>query len=382
MQHSALLHAFLELRKRELSLGLTEYFTLLTALHNGFGIQSRADFIRTCKILWAKSLEQQLAVEEVLQTFLPPQLTGDQIRAVIAEIERLEQEGSTSRAGLTSTQQPSSVYDEPLELDLTPEVEKSDAPFVDETSASEPSPSLTIQWQPAKPEGRIADPAQIKLAYDPKMDFTVHLPVSRRQMMTILRSHRRMGRTGMSTELDVEATVQHIYREGMLIEPVMKPPRSNQARLTLLVDSQGSMLPFVLLTEALLNALERSRMAGTQVFYFHDVPGAFLFRDANLSDGLAIERVLLDLRGSVLILSDGGAARRGWDSDRAERTKTFIQSLRALTPNVVWVNPVPPVRWAGTTAEAIRYWCRLPMFYFNQAGLEGAIRILRGQATL
>lgn len=383
MQHQALLQAFLELRRRDLSLGMAEYFALLTALQNGFGIQSRADFIRTCKILWAKSLEQQLDVEEVLQTYLPPRLTGDQIRAVIAEIERLEREGENpSQPRPTSPQQPSSVYDEPLELDLTPEVEVSDAPFVEDATAPEDTPALTLQWQPARPEGRIADPARIKLAYDPKMDFSVHLPISRRQMMTILRSHRRMGRTGTATELDIEATVQRIHREGLFIEPVMAPPRRNQARLTLLMDSQGSMLPFTLLTDSFLDALERSRMAGTQVFYFHDVPGAYLFRDASLNDGVPFERTLGHLRGSVLILSDGGAARRGWDSDRAEQTRTFIHSLYEVTPDVVWLNPVPSARWSGTTAEAIRYWCHLPMFYFNRAGLEAAIRVLRGQATL
>jgi uncharacterized protein with von Willebrand factor type A (vWA) domain len=79
---------------------------------------------------------------------------------------------------------------------------------------------------------------------------------------------------------------------------------------------------------------------------------------------------------SVLIISDGGAARGYYDGMRVGDTKTFLQTLSTYTYLYAWLNPMPQNRWLTTTAEDIAN--MVPMFPLEREGLEDAVNILRG----
>jgi hypothetical protein len=55
----------------------------------------------------------------------------------------------------------------------------------------------------------------------------------------------------------------------------------------------------------------------------------------------------------VTIISDAGAARRGYNSDRVEATKWFLEWLSPHPIEIDWFNPVEQQYWKGTSAEDI-----------------------------
>ena len=208
-----------------------------------------------------------------------------------------------------------------------------------------------------------------------------YLPVTRRQMKQSWRYLRRMVRQGPSTDLDIEATVEAVGRQGLLLVPVFRARRVNRAEVLLLIDQDGSMVPFHGLSQRLVaTALQGGRLTQASVYYFHNCPVEVLFHDPYAQSADPIGRVLQSLNSDyagVLVISDGGAACGRHNPRRLELTVEFLGQAFQRVRYVAWLNPMPQERWAGTTAEAIAQ--QVPMFEFNRAGLEQAIGILRGQ---
>ncbi len=208
-----------------------------------------------------------------------------------------------------------------------------------------------------------------------------YLPVTRRQMKQSWRYLRRMVRQGAPTELDVEATVQAIGRDGLLLAPVFRARRVNRAEVLLLVDQEGSMVPFQGLSQRLVEtALQGGRLTQAKVYYFHNCPVDWLYHDPYQQTADSIDQVLQTLTSDyagVLIVSDGGAAYGRWNPQRLKFTAQFLTQISRGLRYVAWLNPMPQDRWPGTTAGEIAK--QVPMFEFDRAGLDAAITVLRGQ---
>lgn len=208
-----------------------------------------------------------------------------------------------------------------------------------------------------------------------------YLPVTERQMKQSWRHLRRMVREGVATELDVAGTVQRIAREGMLLHPVLMPRRTNRTELVLLIDQDGSMVPFHSLSTRLVEtALRGGRLGKTTAYYFHNCPVGSLYNDPLHQDGESVEDVLKRFqrdRTSVLIFSDAGAARGGLNLERAELTAAFLRQLKQHVRYIAWLNPMPQSRWSSSTAREIAL--QVPMFEATRQGLDDAIDALRGR---
>ncbi|NEP62672.1 MAG: hypothetical protein F6K31_38085 [Symploca sp. SIO2G7] len=208
-----------------------------------------------------------------------------------------------------------------------------------------------------------------------------YLPATRRQMKQSWRYLRHFARQGLAVELDVEATVKQIGQQGMLLHPVLLPRRINLVELLLLIDRDGSMIPFHSFAERLVEtAVEGSRLGQVNVYYFHNCPTEYLYRDPVHQEAVLIEDVVSQLRPSqtvVLILSDAGAARGGFNPRRRRLIKRFVNQLQPQVRHIAWLNPIPRSRWAFTTAKAISEF--VPMFEINRQGMDAAIDSLRGR---
>lgn len=207
-------------------------------------------------------------------------------------------------------------------------------------------------------------------------------PLTRRQMKQSWRRLRRLVREGAPTELDIKATIRAIGRQGGLLAPVFVPRRRNRSELVLLIDLEGSMVPFHALSKRLT---ETARQGGglhqVTVYYFHNCPTKHLYRDPARIEAISLQEVVRHLRQQtgVLIFSDAGAACGRWNPERVELTAEFLDELRQGVRYVAWLNPMPHQRWRGTTAGDI---ARLvPMFEFSRWGLEAAIGVLRGKSA-
>ncbi|GAA6618620.1 hypothetical protein [Scytonema sp. NUACC26] len=207
------------------------------------------------------------------------------------------------------------------------------------------------------------------------------LPVTHRQLKQGWRYLRQLTREGAPSELDLEATIQQVAQQGFLLSPELIPRRTNRIELLLLIDRDGSMVPFHHLSQGLADTASRGgRFSRVRIYYFHNCPDEYLYRDPYHLEAEPIDDCLLNLpkvRTVCLIFSDAGAARGGFSSKRRRLTKFFLKELKQHISYIAWLNPVPRKRWENTTAQDIA--ALVPMFEVNRQEFYKAINILRGR---
>lgn len=193
---------------------------------------------------------------------------------------------------------------------------------------------------------------------------------------------------------------------------MLVPRQRNAARLLLLVDRQGSMTPFHRFSDMVCSAIQQAaNLDKVTIFYFHNVPAegaddsvlaplseqlfpqmdtilskiqpltsGYVYKDIELLEAHVLSNVL-DIyaeQAAVVLLSDGGAARRHYNVLRLLDTVAFLKALRTYTASVIWLNPLPPPCWTNSTAAQIAR--HIPMFPLNRQGLSRAVNVLRGQS--
>lgn len=374
-----LIDAFQELRRRDFPLGIDEYVLALRALAVGFGEESREDLLLLCRSLWAQSIEESEQVVDVLNAVLPPCVSQEMIEGLERAAREADKPGPDRPAG----------EDDALALQPIDTQREQTTGTADEEQSLGDEMGYVRPWMGFGPSGPDSEsalpdmrPAPRTWQLDPRFDFLGTLPVTKRQISQAWRHYRQMSRVGQRIEFDVDATVTQLHRQGVLLEPVLIPRRTNQARLLILEDSGGSMVPFRYVTRNLVRGAQHVGLARVDVRYFHDVPRGVVFRDPDQLDPVSVEETAAPFsNASILLYSDAGAARGGMDDTRVSRTADLFATLRRYTTAIAWLNPVPRRRWAGTTAQAI---CDLehgvvPMFPLDHPGLTAAIDVLRGR---
>lgn len=210
-------------------------------------------------------------------------------------------------------------------------------------------------------------------------DLSQYYPISKRFMTYTWRYLRREISDGAEDILDYDATAERAAFQGFFIAPVYRRRVRNHAHLVLLLDHLGSMTPFHhYLRDLVDTALNNSTLQHVEAYYFHNIPGEVMFSDPHLTQRVATESILasLDEFASVLIVSDGGAARGNNDLDRIVDTEFFLEDLYIRTYQVAWLNPMPETRWKGTSAEVIAK--AVKMYPMNEDGMSNALDVLRG----
>jgi hypothetical protein len=354
-----LLDLFTRLREAGLPLGIDEYRLILEALHKGFGTTNQEALAELCRTLWVKSKDEEhlfnYHFQQVMSAFVPAPTLPE-------KADNLD----------TKTTKSSSQ----------PKPEQTENTLIFVTVSSE-----LIE---VEDEMQVAEAVQIttgsfdEIAENRFTQTDEYFPVTRRQMKQSWRHLRRFVRQGLPTEFDVEATIERIGQQGMLLEPVMVPSRVNRTELQLLIDQKGSMVPFHALSQRLADtAVRGGRLGKAGIYYFHNCPTKYIYRDTARQKAEPVSDFLAKLRpecSAVLIFSDAGAARGGYSLERLELTENFLYQLKQRVRYIAWVNPMATERWFGTTAGEI---ARLvPMFELSRQGLDSAIAVLRGRQVM
>jgi hypothetical protein len=417
-----LLELFIKLREAGLRIGIDEYKLLQKALQAGFGTD-RPSLKRLCQAIWVKSFEDQrsydLLFEELVPTLETPSPTSSVENKQSSSITKSQTLIAPSES--KSPAIPESVDNKPEQVSsplkqATPEPRnnKPDQPI-------SPTANADDSLAQARPDGNETESSNVYSSTDsPELTWSSfdlgsklktetetetetedekvgvnllsmesfmltgeYFPVTGRQMKQSWRYLRRPVRQGLPVELDLEATVKQIGYQGMLLDLVLVPPRVNQAELFLLLDQDGSMVPFHLLSRQLAETLlHGGRIKEAGIYYFQNCPVQYLYCDRYRQEAESIEEFLLPLRterSSVLIFSDAGAARGGYSQKRIDLTKNFLDKLKGKIRYIAWLNPMPKESWKDTTAEQINR--IVPMFEFSRRGLLDAIGVLRGRPT-
>ncbi|MBW4670441.1 MAG: hypothetical protein KME60_24250 [Cyanomargarita calcarea GSE-NOS-MK-12-04C] len=360
-----LLDIFDSLRQRHgLPLGIDEYLVVLHSLQAGFGIENTQELEQLCCLVWAKSEEENRLIERLFQQMWK--------RSEVKEENENSPEANSTLSipenlQITSTETP------------IPEAGASNQslPNLEKNPTLSPEPVQTVQ---AVLQRRVETRYETPLQRQRYSLLTEYFPVTKREMKQIWRYLRRPVRQGVPIELDIEATVEKMGHEAILLEPVLMPPRINQTDLVLIIDQEGSMVPFHELSRQLVETAERGgRLKQTNVYYFHDYADEYLYRQPTWVEAQPLTEVLEEIgkKAAVLIVSDGGAARGNFDAERIYFTRKWIEQLQQSVTYCAWLNPMPSESWKNTTAGEIAG--MLPMFEMNRQGMNAAITVLRGR---
>ncbi|MBI2935057.1 MAG: VWA domain-containing protein [Chloroflexi bacterium] len=207
-----------------------------------------------------------------------------------------------------------------------------------------------------------------------------------RQIKVALRGLRMLTRVGPEDELDLEGTIDKTCKNAGEIDLVWRRRRKNTVKLLLLMDSGGSMDPYVNVCTRLFSAAHSARhFKEFKYYYFHNCIYDNLWRDMEQMIALNTEEVLknLDRDYKVILVGDG----RMGTTELTERWGSINYYERNDTPGImwlkrfadhfshsVWLNPESPSYWQHPTVMMIR---RLfPMYELTIDGLNEAIRKL------
>lgn len=360
-----------QLRKADVPLGLEEVSELIAVLGAppaGFGTRTSgfglADpllaFKALCVLMLAKSRDDQVHIELILDDVL--QQWGQQ-QTVVTTPEPVQALQQSHAATTVPT-------DEALSM---------------------PARQHTIR----RPAVQALPPPPVPLGVAPDLAFrdtrgaVEAYPITQRQMRQAWRRFRRSARSGPPIELDIEATLDRVTRIGFLDAPVLVPRRINQASALLLVDREGSMVPFHGMARLLVAAAQHdARMRLALPLYFHDVPGDNLYRDPGMLNAVDTRALLegrqpglaVNARTALVVISDAGAARGRLDAARVAATRDFVARAQASgLRRLIWLNPLPAERWVGSSAAAIDALLPVPMLELSRAGMKLAMARLHSQ---
>lgn len=338
---------YLHLVRSGFPLSVRDYQDALTALRYGYGLHRREDLRWLCESLWVRSDQELSRVERMFRDF--PRPSSEQIRKLTGK--RARKDSSRERAGKSTG-----------------------------SEVAEQAPA--IEFAPPTQGGVGIPRAQL-----PRDAFNLYIltprpVVSLRSVIIAWRRFRLAQRSGPRVEADIGATIAEQCRQGILVEPVLVPARRNQARVVVLVDSSPSMIVWRHINQLLADSLERSKLAHATIFFFDNIPIEDVYEVDTLQRRVSLAHALMrSAQSALLIVSDAGAVRGRLDRGRLTQTRRFVEGIKTTWQPIAWVNPMPRVRWTGSTAEHIARLPGLAMFELNDEGWIHAIDYLRGKRS-
>lgn len=224
-------------------------------------------------------------------------------------------------------------------------------------------------------------------------DFRDDVVLDIRQFQMALRKLRRLSDRidAPKTELDVEGTIAATSKRAGLLDIVMKRPRRNTTKVLLLMDSGGSMWPYMDLSRKLFQAVNQdAKFKDLKIYFFHNIFYEYVFPDpgCDWKKRVATQWLFQNLKSEykVLIMGDARMAQyelleEGGSVDWAHPNKEpglyWLQCLLGRYPATVWLNPVPQAYWTYYYTTRVIMDQGVPMFPMSVKGLEKAIDTLR-----
>ncbi|MEM6751382.1 MAG: hypothetical protein AAF630_00100 [Cyanobacteria bacterium P01_C01_bin.38] len=371
---SLLLKLFQHLRTAGMVLTLEQYELSQKAVANGFGLGGWNDLKRLCCLLWVKpSLNYDIDVfDKAFDEFRHEYHINTTVRAsknISSTPETTTQETQTEEKPISNLPQsvPRRNFDNPP------------PPQPDEVATAIKGSSTSPNFHDDNKND--SDNKQLKVVLNPK-DF----PIQLQDVQRIWRLLKKPVRIGWDDELDVEATIERIEREGMLADVVMRPRMSRKAELLLLIDDNSVMVPFFAAFEPWIQAIKENRITPAKIYRFTSYPDDYLYEWERPTSAHHLNEIIPKLhrnRTITLIISDAGAATITYNPERIEG---IFELLKALSPSIrqlIWLNPLPKERWEYTSAWGIHGILDGEMLRYEAASLQNkAQENLRGEIQI
>jgi len=340
-----LLDLFQELRKAGMALTLEQYELLQKAVAQGYGLGGWQDLQRVCRLLWVKPCANYDA------------------KVFNLTFDRYIQQHHHQMPVLSPP------------IDKPPEPPKSNLPKIPPRWNLSPQKSGEVKVPVAaqtSPDSRKFPNTRNNFHLRPT-DF----PIQLHDVQVTWRLLRQVEQVGLADELDMEATLARIEREGNFSDLVMRPMPIRLAELLLLVDDNSAMIPFFPALQPFIEAIASSRIKPARIYQFTSYPDEYLYHWHHPSQAEPLTQLLPKLhrnRTITLIFSDAGAATATYSQERIQGISKFLTVLSLCTRQIIWLNPQPPERWEQTSAWAINAMLNGKMVTYQPASLQRATR--------
>ena len=342
------LDLFYQLQDAGMALTIEQYDLLRQAIDKGYGLGGWEDLKRVCRLLWVKPCHNyDLDIfERTFEKYIQ-QHDSQRPRATNLKSSEKTVETSSIKPPLNLPKIPPRKWQSPSTQELgkveTPTAVQSDSNLHKEVKAS-------------------------NFVLTPK-DF----PIKLRDVQMAWKLLKKPVRIGWENEIDIEATVERIEREGILADVVMHPRMTRRTELLLLIDDNSAMIPFFPGFEPFIEAIKQSRITPAKIYRFTSYPDQYLYeweRPTLAHPVTDIFRKLHSNRTIVLILSDAGAATTSYSQDRIEGIFRFLINLSPCIRQLIWLNPLPYERWEQTSAWEIYRILNGKMLNYEAAELQ------------
>ena len=197
---------------------------------------------------------------------------------------------------------------------------------------------------------------------------------------------------GQERVLDVDKTVDETCDNGGLLSLAYEKPRKNTVKVLLLIDSEGSMLPYSRLCNRLFQAVSRSNhFKDLKIYYFHNAIYDQLYTTPHckLRDSVETTWVFnrLDSDYKVIFVGDAAMApselyRPGGNAIiglfNRETGMEWFQKFKKRFKKQIWLNPIEKSSWEYTYGSRTIHDIGevFPMFELTLDGLEKGIKNL------
>ena len=207
-----------------------------------------------------------------------------------------------------------------------------------------------------------------------------------RQMKVALRGLRRLNRVGPQDELDIEKTIDHTAKNVGEIELVWRRRRKNNVKLLLLMDTGGSMDPYIPICSQLFTAAHSStHFKDFRYYYFHNCIYDEVYKDMERLDKVGTDYLLQTLESDykTVIVGDAYMApselldRNGIIYYYQSNDTPGIEWLKRISvhfTHTVWLNPDYDLQQPPSTVSLISK--IFPMYPLTIDGLDKAVKKL------
>ena len=351
---SLLLDLFQELRQAGMALTLEQYDLLQQAVAQGYGLGGWQDLKRVCRLLWVKPCVNYDA--NIFDRTFDRYIQQHHDKMPVPPDEPVPE----LPAKTPPTKPPS----------ILPQI----PPRKKGLSTQKPSQqkvATAVETQP--PSSRYEDPSN-------KFHFTpTNFPIQLSDVQVSWRLLRQAKQVGKDYELDIEATLYQIEREGIFTDVVMRPVRVRRTELLLLIDDSSAMIPFFPAFAPFIQAIDEHRITPAQIYRFTSYPDEYLYHWHSPAKAEPLTNILPKLhrnRTVALIFSDAGAATATNSQERIEGISKFLTALSPCIRQLIWLNPLPPERWEQTSAWTIDAVLNGKMLTYEPASLLTAARAI------
>lgn len=218
-------------------------------------------------------------------------------------------------------------------------------------------------------------------------DYDDQQELGTRNFKVALRRLRRFAREGTATELDLSATIHRTAQQAGLLDIQMRPERRNAIKVLMLLDVGGSMDTYIRQVEELFSAA-RSEYKHLEVFYFHNCPYEWLWRQNHrrLNERIPTTEILAKYNEDWRVIFVGDATMSpieishiggSVEHNNPESGAVWLQRFVNKWPKLVWLNPTQSQSWVyHQSILMIRQLTHDRMYPITVHGLESAMHYL------